>query len=469
MAHRVVVVGGGFAGLNAAKDLNHPSIDLTVVDRRNFHLFQPLLYQVATGTLAPGDIAAPLRSILRRQKNTKVLLAEVRDVDAERKVLLLDSGDELPYDSLILATGAENSYFGNDSWEHVAPGLKTIEDATRIRHKILYAFEAAEREDDPEERRAWLTFVVVGAGATGVELAGALAEIARNVLRDEFRSIKPEEARILLLDGSPRVLPPFEPGLSAKAERALIQLGVRPRNNVRVTAVEPESVTLKTAQGEERIRTRTILWAAGVKSSVLNQRLAERTGVKLDRAGRVEVSAELTVPSHPEIFVVGDTALVMDGEKPVPGVAPAAMQMGHYAAKVIKRRLEGKPVEPFRYWDKGSLAVIGRHSGVAHIGPFRFDGFVAWLCWLFIHLMYLVGFENRLIVFVRWGISYLTWNRMARLITGGTDESVPAVAPPSPVTEPTGLHKALAPEAKTSTSVTAAASELRATGPAVLK
>jgi NADH:ubiquinone reductase (H+-translocating) len=271
------------------------------------------------------------------------------------------------------------------------------------------------------------------------------------------------------------VLPPFEPGLSAKAERALIQLGVRPRNNVRVTAVEPESVTLKTAAGEERIRTHTILWAAGVKSSALNKKLAERTGATLDRAGRVEVSPELTVPNHPEIFVIGDTALVMDRDgKTVPGVAPAAMQMGHYVAKVIRRRVEGKPVEPFRYWDKGSLAVIGRHSGVAHIGPFRFDGIVAWLAWLFIHLMYLVGFENRLIVFVRWGISYLTWNRMARLITGGTDESVPAVAPPSPVTEPSGLHKPLAPEAKTSTSVTATPSEerpseVRPSEPAVVK
>jgi NADH:ubiquinone reductase (H+-translocating) len=422
MAHRVVIVGGGFGGLYAAKALRKADVTLTLLDRRNFHLFQPLLYQVATGELSPGDVAFPLRAILSKQRNAHVLLAEARDLDPQARRVALDQGD-ITYDSLIVGTGAQNHYFGSPQWEQFAPGLKSLEEATRIRHKILYAFEAAEREPDTERRRAWLTFVVVGAGPTGVELAGALGEIANDTLKGDFRSIRPEESHILLLDGSPRVLTPFTPDLSAEAEAALIKLGVRSRLNVRVVGVDANGVDVDTGSGTERILSKTVLWAAGVTSSAFTQVVAERTGAQRDRSGRIYVDEFCNVPGHPEIFVIGDIAHFKgkDGQ-PLPGVAPTAMQQGRYAGRVIKDRLAGRTPQPFEFLDKGSLAVIGRASAVAQFTKLRFVGLLAWLLWLFIHLMYLVNFQNRLIVFIRWGFNYFTYNRGARLITGDPEK-----------------------------------------------
>jgi NADH dehydrogenase len=411
---KVVIVGGGFGGLQAAKALRKAPVEVTLVDRRNFHLFQPLLYQVATGSLSPGEIGEPLRAILRNQKNVKVLLGDAVGLDAESRRLILADG-ALDYDTLIVAAGAQNFYFGNPSWPVFAPGLKSIEDATAMRHKILYAFEAAERENEPERRRAWLTFVIVGGGPTGVELAGALAEIARDTLRNDFRSIHPEESHIILLEGSGHVLPSYPEDLSIAAEESLIKLGVRARTNVRVTNIDGESVTVN---GTEHIPARTVLWAAGVKPSDFGQVLKDCAGAALDRQGRVMVNAELTVPGHPEIFVIGDLAHFEQDGTPVPGVAPVAMQQGRYAAEAIRRRMEQRAPEPFRYHDKGSLAVIGRKSAVVQIGKLHVTGAIAWLMWLFIHLMYLVGFGNRVIVFIRWGIQYITFDRGARLITG---------------------------------------------------
>jgi NADH dehydrogenase len=414
--HRVVILGGGFGGLYAARALRRDPVDVTLVDRRNFHLFQPLLYQAATGSLSPGEIAAPLRAVLRSQKNARVLLGDGTDLDAEKRLLILADG-EVPYDSLIVATGAQNYYFGNDEWQKLAPGLKSIEDATAIRHNLLYAFERAEREPDPAVRREWLTFVIVGAGPTGVELAGALAEIAHDTLRNDFRSIRPEESRILLLDGGPHVLATYPQSLSIDAERSLIKLGVRPRLGVRVTSIDAHGVTLETPSGEDRIETRTVLWAAGVAPSSFGKVLEQRAGAILDKQGHVLVDAELNVTGHPEIFVVGDLAGMEQNGKPLPGVAPVAMQQGRYAANTIVNRLNHRPVKPFHYWNKGSLAVIGRRAGIADFGFLRFHGVIAWLLWLFVHLMYLVQFRNRLIVFIRWGFQYLTFDRGARLIT----------------------------------------------------
>ena len=416
--HRVVIIGGGFGGLYAARSLRHEKLDVTLIDRRNFHLFQPLLYQVATGALSPSEIAAPLRVLLHKQKNAQVLLADAVDLDPAQRSVILDQGT-LPYDSLVVATGAHNFYFGNDAWEPIAPGLKSLEDATRIRHKILYAFEAAERETDPDVRRCWLTFVIVGAGPTGVELAGALAEIANDTLRHDFRSIHPEESRILLLDTAPRVLTVYSEKLSAAAERQLIRLGVRVIPSVRVTEIDPQGVTFTAPSGAaDRIPARTVLWAAGVKPSPWGQILANRAGAELDRAGRVKVNADLTVPGHPEIFVIGDLAYREQDGKPLPGVAPVAMQQGRYAASVIAGRLANRGSRPFRYWDKGQLAVIGRNKGVGTIGGVELQGWTAWFVWLFVHLMYLAEALNRVVVFVRWGYQYLTFYRGARLITG---------------------------------------------------
>lgn len=414
----MVIIGGGFGGLYAARSLRHEKLDVTLIDRRNFHLFQPLLYQVATGALSPSEIAAPLRVLLHKQKNAQVLLADALDLDPAQRSVILDQGT-LPYDSLVVATGAHNFYFGNDAWEPIAPGLKSLEDATRIRHKILYAFEAAERETDPDVRRCWLTFVIVGAGPTGVELAGALAEIANDTLRHDFRSIHPEESRILLLDTAPRVLTVYSEKLSAAAERQLIRLGVRVIPSVRVTEIDPQGVTFTAPSGAaDRIPARTVLWAAGVKPSPWGQILANRAGAELDRAGRVKVNADLTVPGHPEIFVIGDLAYREQDGKPLPGVAPVAMQQGRYAASVIAGRLANRGSRPFRYWDKGQLAVIGRNKGVGTIGGVELQGWTAWFVWLFVHLMYLAEALNRVVVFVRWGYQYLTFYRGARLITG---------------------------------------------------
>jgi NADH:quinone reductase (non-electrogenic) len=409
---RVVILGGGFGGLYAAKALRRAPVDVTLIDRRNFHLFQPLLYQVATGSLSPGEIAEPLRAVLRSQKNTRVLLGDAVDLDAENRRLILADG-EIPYDTLIVATGAQNYFFGHPEWQKIAPGLKSIEDATAVRRNLLYAFEAAEREQDPALRRAWLTFVIVGAGPTGVELAGALAEIAHDTLRNDFRSIRPEESRILLLDGAPHVLSSYPQSLSIEAERSLIKLGVRPRNGVRVTCIDSHGVTLETPSGQDHIEAKTVLWAAGVAPSDFGKVLAHRAGAALDKQGHVVVDAQLNIANHPEIFVIGDLALVEQNGKPLPGVAPVAMQQGKYAAQ----RLTGRATKPFHYFNKGSLAVIGRRAGVADFGLVRFHGVIAWLLWLFIHLMFLVQFRNRVIVFIRWGFQYLTFDRGARLIT----------------------------------------------------
>ena len=399
-------------------------MDITLIDRRNFHLFQPLLYQVATGSLSPADISAPLRGILSRQKNARVLLGEAADIDPAAKRVLLCDGGAFDYDSLIVATGSMTSYFGHDDWRAWGPSLKTVEEATAIRHKILYAFEAAERAATAEERRAWLTFTIVGAGATGVELAGALSEIANHTLKDDFRSIRPEEARIVILDGSPRVLPSFPESLSASAEKMLLRLGVRVRSCVHVVDMDAKSVSFRAAGGAvERYETRTVLWAGGVTVTGFGRTLASRTGAATDKQGRLEVTPGLTVPGHPEIYAIGDLASLAgpDG-KPLPGVAQVAMQGGAYAARAIEGRLAGAgEMPPFRYADKGELAVIGRGAAVANIFGLRLSGLTAWLVWLFIHLMYLVQFQSRVVVFVHWGFHYITFSRGARLITGASE------------------------------------------------
>jgi NADH dehydrogenase len=417
--HRVVILGGGFGGLYAAQALKNAPVQVTLIDRRNFHLFQPLLYQVATGALSPGEIAAPLRSVLRKQKNTHVLLAEAKDLDATNRRLILDDGGHVEYDSLIVAAGSGTTYFGHREWEEYAPGLKTIEEATLVRRNILYAFEAAEKETDPESRREWLTFVVVGAGPTGVELAGALGEIAHDTLKHDFRSIKPSEARILLLDASSRVLPPYPPDLSAKAERALMRVGVQPRAHVKVTCIDERGVSMETPSGPDRIPARTVIWAAGVHASPFGEILEKKAGAQLDRNGRVIVDPDCTIPGHPEIFVIGDLAHFEQDGKPLQGVAQVAMQQGSYAARAIRRRLSGEAAgKPFRYFDKGSMTVIGRGAAVAEIGKLHVSGLLAWLIWLFVHLMYIVEFSSRVVVFIQWGFLYLTFNRGARLITG---------------------------------------------------
>ena len=418
---KIIIVGGGFAGLNAAKALGRLPVDVALIDRRNFHLFQPLLYQVASGGLSPGDIAAPLRDVLSRFKNIQVLMAEVAGFDPARRRILLADG-ELEYDTLILATGAETSYFGQDGWQANAPGLKSIEDATRIRSRILSAFENAERETDPIKRRAWLRFAVVGAGPTGVELAGAIGEISRDTLRSDFRSIKPEESEILLLEGSPHVLPAFKPDLSMMAERDLINLGVRTRLGVRVTAIDDRGVTISGPNGSEHIAARTVIWAAGVRASSLGQKLATALGIGVDRTGRIGVEPDLCIPGHPEIMVLGDLAHFEQDGAPLPGLCPVAMQQGWYAGKFVTARLNNRLPPPFRYIDKGIMATIGRNSAVVDLGFARFGGYPAWLAWLFLHLMYLVGFRNRLLVAIQWAIQYFTFNRGARLITGARIE-----------------------------------------------
>jgi NADH:ubiquinone reductase (H+-translocating) len=417
---KTVIVGGGFGGLNAAQQLKSDRVDVTLIDRRNYHLFQPLLYQVATGSLAPGEIAAPLRSVFRRQRNTRVLLGNVVDVDPDSKHVFLEDGAILDYDSLIVATGSHTSYFGHNEWEQWAPGMKSIEEATTIRHKILYAFEVAERIDDPEVRRAWLTFVIVGAGPTGVELAGATAEIAREALKDEFRSIRPEDAEIILLDGAPRVLMSFPQDLSEKATRSLVRLGVQVKCGLLVQNVDRDGLTVQSAAGIESIAAKTVIWAGGIAASPLGKLLASRTKAETDKGGRVKVKPDLSVPNYPDIYVIGDLASATDKDgKPLPGLAQVAMQGGRYAAKDILRKIDGGPaLPPFQYFDKGSLAVIGRSAAVANVFGRHISGFVAWLIWLFIHLMYLVLFQNRLVVFVKWAIQGLTFNRGSRLITG---------------------------------------------------
>jgi NADH:ubiquinone reductase (H+-translocating) len=418
--HRVVILGGGFGGLSAAQALRHAPVEVTLIDRRNFHLFQPLLYQVATGSLSPGEIAAPIRGVLHKQKNTRVLLGEAVDIDPAAKSVALKDGTTVEYDSLIVATGSQSSFFGHDEWGEWAPALKTVEDATMIRHKILLAFEAAERISDPVQRAEWLTFVIVGAGPTGVELAGALGEIAHHTLKEDFRSVKPSDATILLVDGASRVLTPYPEDLSRKAEEQLRKLGVTTRFGLIVSGVDANGVTVKTSSGTERINSHTVIWAAGVAITEFGKQLARRTAAETVKGGLIKVSSDLTVPNYPDIFVLGDLAYVTDTKgKALPGVAQVAMQGGTYAASTIVKRLRNRPqAKPFHYFDKGELAVIGRAAAVARVFGLHLSGLLAWLVWLFIHLLYIVEFQSRIVVAIEWGFLYLTYNRGARLITG---------------------------------------------------
>ena len=410
---RIVIVGAGFGGLNAAQALAHLPVEIIVIDRQNFHTFQPLLYQVATAGLSPGEIAAPIRSILRSHKNVAVFMAEVAGFDLARRVVKT-SDSEVPYDYLIVAAGAAHSYFGHDEWEPYAPGLKTIEDALEIRRRVLLAFELAERQAASGEPATPLNFVVVGGGPTGVELAGTLAEISRHALAHEFRSIDPARTHILLLEGGPRVLPAYAEDLSRSAQEQLNRLGVEVRTSAIVTQIEPGAVDV----GNTRFPATVILWAAGVAASALGQRL----GAPIDRAGRVLVEPDLSLPGHPEVFVIGDLAALKDEHsKMLPGVAPVAIQEGRFVAKVIREEINSQTRPPaFHYWDKGSLATIGRAAAVAQFGRIHISGFIAWLSWLFVHILFLIGFRNRLLVFIQWAWSYVTYERGARLITGST-------------------------------------------------
>lgn len=417
--HHVVIVGGGFAGLNAAKALSRAPARVTLIDRRNHHLFQPLLYQVATGGLSPADIATPIRALMRGQKNARVILGEVVEVHVDPGQVVLSDGDKIDYDTLVLATGARHSYFGKEEWAEAAPGLKTLEDAAEIRRRIFFAFEAAERATDPEDRRAWLTFVIVGGGPTGVELAGAIGELARSTLKDNFRSFDPANARILLFEGSDRVLTTYHPRLSEKALSALGDLGVTVRTGALVRGVTPDGVEISAGDQSQRISCKTVIWAAGVSASSLAGSIAVGTGAELDRAGRLIVEPDLTVVDHPEIFVLGDMpSFSHQTGHPLRGTADVAKAQGSYVGKAISRRLRSKKVDPFKFRDLGKLAVIGRSQAVAELPGIRLSGFLAWWSWLLVHLILLVDFQNRLTVFVQWGWNYLTRNRSARLITG---------------------------------------------------
>ena len=417
--HRVVIVGGGFAGLTAARTLRKQAVDITLVDRRNFHLFQPLLYQVATGALSAANIASPLRAILAKQANVRVVLGEAVGLDAAARQLRLADGDLLPYETLIVATGSRHHYFGKDAeWEPLAPGLKTLEDATEIRRRVLLGFEHAEITVDPAKRTAAMTFVVVGGGPTGVELVGALAEIARRTLRGEYDRIDPADARIVLVENSARILGQFPDNLAEHARRELIKLGVEIRTATRVTEIRPDGVTLNHGEQDERIDAGIVLWAAGVRGQAFGKVLSEQAGATVDRGGRVQVAPDCTVPGHPEILVLGDLAGLEQGGKPLPGVAQVALQQGAYAATLIADRLRGRVTPPFHYRDRGNMATIGRGNAIADLGWMRMSGFTAWLAWLFIHIMYIVGFQNRVLVLVQWAWAYVSRNRSARLITG---------------------------------------------------
>ncbi|MFT3769418.1 MAG: NAD(P)/FAD-dependent oxidoreductase [Minicystis sp.] len=435
----MVIIGAGFGGLAAARALARAPVQVTVIDRHNHHTFQPLLYQVATAELNATDIAIPIRRVLRRQKNAHVMMAEVISVDPDRKRVRCRDG-EIAYDTLILATGATHSYFGHDDWAEVAPGLKTVEDALAIRNRVLYAFEAAEREDDPGRRAEWITFVIIGAGATGIEMAGALSEIARETLVRDFSRVDPADARVILLEAAPRVLPSMDPEISEKAERQLEQLHVEVRTGAPVTAVDAEGVWL----GSERIRARTVIWGAGVAASPLGRSL----GAPLDRAGRVRVEPDLTVPGHPDVYVIGDLAAATSDGKPVPGVASAAMQEGRHTARNIARTLKGEPREPFVYKDRGTMATIGRAAAVADLGRVKLSGLVAWLLWLFVHIAYLIGFRNRFSVLLEWAWSYLTFDRGARIIIGEPTVRTPvprSVTTNGPAARPADQPQATAP------------------------
>ncbi len=432
--HRVVVIGGGFGGLQAVAKLRRAAVDITLIDRRNFHLFQPLTYQVATGALSPGEIAYPLRAIFKRDKNVRVLMAEVAGFDLEARAVRIEPVEAalppstVPYDTLIVAGGSRYSYFGHDEWESFAPEVKSLESALAARSRILEAFEAAELDDDADRRRRRLTFMVVGAGPTGVEIAGQIAELTRDTLRRDFRAVDPRDGRVLLIEAADRVLGTFPPSLSRKAERALEHLGATVLLNRTVVGIDADGVAIKGADDSvERIAGDTVIWAAGVNASALATQLAELTGAELDRAGRVTVEPDLTLPGHPEVLALGDMIRKREttGEvTPFPGVAPVAMQQGRYAAKVVRDRLRGRPVKPFRYRDKGNLATIGRARAVADIKGLRLSGVFAWFIWLTVHLFYLVGFQNRVLVFIRWSVSFATHGRGARLITGAPSDEV---------------------------------------------
>ncbi|MEQ1632611.1 MAG: NAD(P)/FAD-dependent oxidoreductase [Planctomycetota bacterium] len=413
---KVVILGGGFAGLSAARALRSAPIDLTLIDRRNHHLFQPLLYQVATAALNPGDIAYPIRSVLRNQTNARTILARADRIDLAARLVVLKDGDEIPFDYLIVATGATHSYFGHDEWEPWAPGLKTIEDALEIRRRVLSAYEAAEREPDPARVRTLLTFVVVGAGPTGVELAGALMEIGRETVAKDYRSFDPRSLRVVLIEGHQRVLPPFSERLSKIAREALERMGVEVRTGAQVTAIDKDGVEV----GGERIAARVVLWAAGVAASPLGKTLSAET----DRAGRVMVRPDLSIEGAPHVFVTGDLMNVQTNGKPVPGVAPAAIQSGRAAAKNVERLLRGETTRAFVYRDKGSLATIGRAAAVGRIGKIEASGFVAWWLWWFLHIAYLIGFRNRIVCMIAWAWQYFAFSRGARLITGRAWEPV---------------------------------------------
>ena len=419
-APRVVIIGGGFGGLDAARVFAGTPVRVTLLDRHNYHLFQPLLYQVATASLSPGDVASPIRWILRNQKNIQVLLAEAREIDTANRRVLVDPGPSdgapppIAYDYLIVATGAAHSYFGHPEWAARAPGLKTLDDALEMRRRVLLAFEAAERESDPVNQRRLLTFVIVGGGPTGVELAGALAEIARNSLPQDFRSIRPESARIVLLEGGPDVLPAFPEKLRRASRQSLERLGVEVRTGSLVTGIDADGVTWKNRDAIERVSAETVLWAAGVAASPL----ARSLGVPLDRAGRVTPAPTLALAEHPNVFVAGDICAFTQDGTPLPGVAQVAMQQGAHAAKNILRAMAGKPLESFRYRNYGNMATIGRGSAVADVGPVKASGFLAWLFWLFLHIFWLIGFRNRFVVLTEWAWAYLTFQRRVRLITG---------------------------------------------------
>lgn len=421
---RVVIVGGGFGGLAAAKRMRSVPVEVTLLDRRNYHLFQPLLYQVATGVLSPANIASPLRGILRHHQNCRVLMGEVLDFDLPGKRVMLREGDPVEYDWLIVAAGARHGYFGHDEWEKYAPGLKTIEDATEIRKRILFAFEAAEQESDPVRRAAWLTFIIVGGGPTGVEMAGALSDIAHYTLRHDFRRISSSEARIILVEASEYPLDQFPGDLPAKSLAALRKLHVEVLQQTKAVDIQDHYVDVESGGKRQRIDTETVVWAAGVKASSLGARLALACGATIDRAGRIPVGPDLSLPGFPNVMVVGDMTTCLQDGKPLPGLAPVAMQQGKYCADRIDHSLSGRTVPPFHYRDRGSMAVIGRYCAVARVGQRSFFGLFAWLMWLVIHIMEITQFRNRLLVMVQWGWTFFTRDRAARLITGETEPRV---------------------------------------------
>jgi NADH dehydrogenase len=439
--HQVVIIGGGFGGLYAAQQLGRADVEVTLIDKRNFHLFQPLLYQVATGGLSPGDIASPLRSILSAQKNTRVLMGEVTNVDPGPQMVSLADGRVVPYDSLIVATGMSHFYFGRDDWAEVAPGLKTVEDALEMRRRIFAAFEKAENTADPELRQTLLTFVIVGGGPTGVELAGALAELAFHTLPNDFRHIDTTDSRILLIEGMDRVLPPFPPELSTRANADLEKMGVEVLTQSLVTDISGHQITLKQGDEVTTLQAGTVLWAAGVRDPGMGGILAESTGAERDRSGRVMVGNDLSLPTHPNIFVVGDLAHFAhqgvgaaspEGNRPLPGVAPVAMQEGKYVARLIQKQLKNETLPPFEYKDTGSLAVIGRHAAVVNLPWAKLTGFFAWFVWLFVHIFYLIEFDNKLMVMTQWVANYLTRKQGSRLITEKVFEKGEARAPATP-------------------------------------